>query len=83
MIAIHYTEYDKYCNDWINYCERNNIPYKKVDCLSSNIVSDLKDCTGLMWHRYHGNFTHHQIARELLNVIEFYTNIKLFPDFSD
>ena len=33
---------------WIEYCEKNNIQYKKVNAYDTDIVEQLKDCDAFM-----------------------------------
>ncbi len=48
-IAIHNRK-SSFSEHWIVYCEQNNINYKIVNCYDSNIITQLEDCDGLMWH---------------------------------
>lgn len=48
-IAIH-AEKGSFSDRWIAYCEQENIPYKIVNCFDDDIISQLSDCNGLMWH---------------------------------
>lgn len=79
-IAIH----DKsrgFSHGWIDYCKKNNIEYKIVDCYSNNIVTDLIDCDGLMWHYHHMNPKDVLFARQLLYAIEI-SGKTVFPNFN-
>lgn len=50
-IAIHHSSDSfSFSNRWILYFKSNSIPYKIVDCYSSNIINDINDCDILMWH---------------------------------
>ncbi|UYP48011.1 hypothetical protein NEF87_004296 [Candidatus Lokiarchaeum ossiferum] len=80
-IAIHCTEKENFCQDWIKYCINNKINYKKVNCLSANIFKDLDDCDILLWHWNHLNYSQYLIAKEFLFIIEFYSDISIFPNF--
>ena len=35
---------------WIEYCDKHNIPYKIVHCNDNDIIDQLKESSGLMWH---------------------------------
>ena len=65
---------------WIDYCKANNIPYKIVDCYKSDIISQLKGCSALMWQFYQGNRKDILMAKELLYSLE-QAGINVFPDF--
>jgi glutathione synthase/RimK-type ligase-like ATP-grasp enzyme len=79
MIAIHNSEIG-FHPSWRAYCESTNIPYKTVNCYSSNIVSELEDCHALMWHHSHINSNDLVIAKQILFALE-HTGFKVFPDF--
>lgn len=49
MIAIHHRA-KSFSERWIKFCDKNSINYKLVDCYDSDIVSQLENCDGLMWH---------------------------------
>jgi glutathione synthase/RimK-type ligase-like ATP-grasp enzyme len=68
-IGIHQPDggYGKY---WIAYCIEKNIPYKIVNCYSTDIISDLSDCDALMWHHNHANPKDTLFAKELLISVE-------------
>lgn len=78
-IAIHHKK-GSYSDDWVKYCDRKQIPYKIVNCYSSDIISDLEDCDALMWHHYHSDPKDVLFAKQLLFSVE--TSGKLvYPDF--
>ena len=64
----------------MDYCDKQGIPYRRVDCHASNIIPQLKGCDGLMWH--HGQSDPHDIliARPVLSALE-HAGIPVFPDF--
>lgn len=68
-IAIHHSK-GSYSKSWIAYCEKNNIPFKIVDCYDSNIIDNLADCDALMWHHSHSNPKDVLFAKELLYSVE-------------
>ena len=80
MIAIHQSKLG-YHPRWLQYCKKNNIPYKLVNCYSNNIISDLKDCFALFWHYHHLNPKDILFAKQLLYSLE-QTGVKVFPDFN-
>lgn len=79
-IAIHHRE-GSFSERWIEYCEKENIQFKIVNCYDSNIIEQLKDCDALMWHHSHGNYKDLIFAKELLFALE-HTGIKTFPNFN-
>ena len=64
---------------WIEYCKSNNIEYKLVDCSQSDIVEQLSDCDGLMWHWGHQDYKAKLYASELTLSLE-KSGKKVFPD---
>ena len=78
-IAIHLTK-GSYSDRWIDYCQKNEINYKIVNCYDSDIIAQLRDCSGLMWHWYHYDYKAKLFARQLIYSIE-KMGIKVFPDY--
>lgn len=64
-IAIHHTD-NSYSNRWISYCKENNLPYKIVNCYNNDIISQLNDCSALMWHFHHASAKNCLFAKQLL-----------------
>lgn len=60
----------------------NDIPFKTVNCLKSNILNELRDCDGLLWHWHHEDLRHNLIAKQILTIAEKYRGIFVFPDFN-
>jgi glutathione synthase/RimK-type ligase-like ATP-grasp enzyme len=77
-IAIH-NRPGSYSDEWIDYCKKHNIDFKLVNCLDSDIVKQLKDCDGLMWHWPHWDFKAAHFARQLTYSLEL-SGKKVFPD---
>jgi hypothetical protein len=57
-----------------------NIPYKLVDCYSSNIVNELEGCDVLLWQHHHISPKDVLFAKQLLFSLEQGGKI-VFPDF--
>jgi hypothetical protein len=73
MIAIHHRHEsfsNNFSNKWIEYCEKENIQYKIVNCYDSDIISHLDDCDGLMWHWAHYDYKAALFARQLTYSLE-------------
>lgn len=66
---------------WIDYCQKNNIPYKLVNCYDDNIIEQLQDCSGLMWHYHQAEPSDIVMAKSLLFSVE-QSGKKVFPDFN-
>lgn len=82
MIAIHKNNSkDLFHYRWIAYCEQNSIAYKLVDCYASDIIDQLQDCSGLMWHFHQADPKDIIMAQSLLFALE-QAGKKVFPDFN-
>ncbi|MGC9471152.1 MAG: ATP-grasp domain-containing protein [Bacteroidales bacterium] len=77
-IAIH-SRAETFSDRWIDYCEENNIEYKLVNCYDTDIIQQLSDCDGLMWHWGHNDYKAVLFARQLTYSLEF-AGKKVFPD---
>lgn len=78
-IAIHKSAWG-FSTQWINYCDRNNIPYKIVNCYDSDIIEQLYDCDLLLWHYHHSDARDVLFAKELLFALE-QAGKKVYPNF--
>ena len=79
-IAIHERK-GSFSDGWIDYCIKNNVPYKIVNCYDSNIINQLCDCNGLMWHWDQNDYKALLFARQLTFSLE-KIGIKVFPDIN-
>lgn len=77
-LAIHHDEHS-FSQRWIEYCEKQGIPYKTVNCFQSDIIGELYDCHGLMWHWAHWDHKAQLFARQLTYSLEMMGK-KVFPD---
>jgi len=77
-IAIHHRK-KGFSGKWIEYCKKNNIDYKIVNCFDTDIIDQLKYCDGLMWHWPHTDLKAKLFARQLTYSLE-KKGIKVFPD---
>lgn len=78
-IAIHQRK-DGFSSHWIDYCEKNRIPYKIVDCYSTTIIEDVSDCDAVMWHFHQTNCKDVLFAKQLIYSLQT-AGKKVFPDF--
>lgn len=77
-IAIHHKP-KTYSDRWISYCLEKKIAFKLVSCYDSDIVAQLHDCAGLMWHWNQNDPKAALFARQLTISLE-KKGIKVFPD---
>ena len=79
-IAIHHTP-GSFSDKWLEYCEMNQIPHKLVNCYENNILEQLKDCNGLMWHWSHEDYKANLFARQLTITLE-KIGLNVFPNIN-
>ncbi len=82
MIAIHNNNSPVLFHyRWLDYCQKNNIAYKLVDCYSTDIIEELKGCSSLMWHYHQANPADIVMAKSLLFSLE-QSGMNVFPNFN-
>ncbi len=79
-IAIHPRD-NSFSVRWIEYCKENNVEYKIVDCYKSDIVEQLSNCDGLMWHWDLNDYKASLVAKQLTISLE-KKQTRIFPDYS-
>lgn len=77
-IAIHHIP-GSFSDEWINYCKNNGIDYKLVCCYDTNIIEQLEDCDGLMWHWNQEDYKANLFARQLIYSLG-KKGVKTFPN---
>jgi len=78
-IAIHDCK-GSFSERWIAYCQNNDISYKLVNCYSSDIMQQLSDCDGLMWHFSQNSPKDFLFARQLIFSVQA-AGKSVFPDY--
>jgi glutathione synthase/RimK-type ligase-like ATP-grasp enzyme len=79
MLAIHNSP-TGFHPRWIDYCEREGIPYRLVNCHATDIIEQVQGCQALMWHHGQSSPKDVLIARPILSALE-HAGVKVFPDF--
>lgn len=79
-IAIHKSSWG-FSTEWIKYCERNNVPFKIVNCYDSDIINQIEDCDVLLWHHHHSDAKDVLFAKGVLFALE-QAGKKVFPEFN-
>lgn len=69
MLAIHKRQ-GSFSDKWISYCQERQIPFREVNAYSSNIIEEIKDCTGFMWHWHQLDYKALLFARQLTASLE-------------
>lgn len=80
MVAVHSTNWG-FTPDWISYLKDKAIPFKLVNCYSTNIIEDLNECDILLWHHHHSDAKDVVFAKQLLFALE-QGGKKVFPNFN-
>lgn len=78
-IAIHHRS-NGFCKNWVKYCEKNSIPFRLVNCYRNDIIRQVSECDGLMWHFHQSSPKDVLFAKQLLNALNT-TGFHVFPDF--
>ena len=81
MIAIHNQPGSSFSDSWIKYCRNNNVSHKEVNCYSSDILSKLDGCCGLMWHLSHKDHRVFLMSSNLIYLLE-NKGMKVFPSYN-
>lgn len=77
-LAIHHRE-GSFSDYWIDWCKKNDVSFKVVNAYSTNIIAELKDCDGFMWHWHHNRYADQLVARPLALALET-AGVKVFPN---
>jgi glutathione synthase/RimK-type ligase-like ATP-grasp enzyme len=65
---------------WIEYCKANQIPFRKVNMLSNDIVQQLTGCSAIMWHFSQSNSGDILGAKQILQSLQ-KAGFIVFPDY--
>lgn len=79
-IAIHHRP-GSFSDRWIEYCQKEEIPYKIVNAYDNDIIDQVKDCNSFMWHFRHDDYRDALFAKQLFYSLNS-AGIKVFPDFN-
>jgi glutathione synthase/RimK-type ligase-like ATP-grasp enzyme len=78
-VAIHH-RHGSFSDLWIEYFLEKNVSYVLVNCYDSDIMDQLEDCAGLMWHWDLNDYQAPLMARQLTYSLQ-QRGIKVYPDF--
>jgi glutathione synthase/RimK-type ligase-like ATP-grasp enzyme len=79
-LAIHHRQ-DSYSDRWIAYCDTHSVPYRIVDCFSSDIIKQLASSTGLLWNWNQADPREQLMARHVIRAAEM-MGLIVFPSTS-
>ncbi len=62
-----------FTEEWIKYCEDNNIPFILIDCLDNNLIKIIKEknIKAIMWHHSHMKYEDLICAKNIINSLEY------------
>jgi hypothetical protein len=69
MVGIH----ERLCNfsdRWIKYCTEKAIPFRRINCLATDVVAQCEGLGGLLWHWYHADPADLLVARQVIAALE-------------
>jgi glutathione synthase/RimK-type ligase-like ATP-grasp enzyme len=78
QLAIH-PEEGTFSGRWIAYCDEHTIPYKLVNCLDSDITSQLASVDALLWHWRYPDPHAQLMARQVVLAAEA-MGVTVFPN---
>lgn len=78
-IAIHGPDDGFFSVVWIDYCKRQGLDHKLVNCRASDIVDQVADCEIVMWQHTHFEVPDKLIGKQVLAALE-QSGKTVFPD---
>ncbi len=78
-LAIH-KRVGSYSDNWIKFCEKNNIHYKIVNCFDSDIIGQLKNIDGLLWHWNQDDYSSKLVALQIIFTLN-KAGIPTYPNY--
>lgn len=78
MIGIH-DRPGSFSDRWISYCTNNGVPFRRVNCLATDVMTQCDGLDGLLWHWYHGDPADLLVARQIITALEV-KGIVVFPN---
>jgi hypothetical protein len=76
-----FNHFSLWTNPWIEFCEKNGLTYKIVDCYQPDIIKKLQNFDCLLWH-FSGYVLQDMLsARSILSVAK-NMGLKVFPDIN-
>ena len=69
MIGIH-DRTGSFSDRWISYCTDKGVPFRRINCLATDVVLQCEELDGLLWHWSHDDPTHVLVARQIIASLE-------------
>ena len=83
-IGIHYVEgmpEYSWSYDWEKILKQKNVEVKRINFYDTDVMKQVKDCDGIMWHWFHYP-NDKLVAAKILSNIQLNMNIPIFPDLN-
>jgi hypothetical protein len=77
MIGIHDSP-GGYSDRWLETCRQQGIPFKRVDCLASDIIQQCAGLNAVLWHWTLVNLREPLVARQVLTALQL-RGLQVFP----
>jgi glutathione synthase/RimK-type ligase-like ATP-grasp enzyme len=78
MIGIH-DRPGSFSDRWIMYCQKNNVSFRIVDCLASDVMQQCEELDGVLWHWSHADPSATLVARSIITSLET-KGVLVFPN---
>lgn len=78
MIGIHDSP-GSYSDRWFEWCLQNQVPFKRLNCLSTDIVRESADLDAVLWHWTLLSVEEPLVARQIITALE-QAGILVFPN---
>ena len=78
MIGIHDSP-GSFSDRWVKYCTAKDIPFRRVDCLSTDVIAQCEGLDALLWHWAHNNPVDQLVARQIIASLTAKVPV-VFPD---
>jgi glutathione synthase/RimK-type ligase-like ATP-grasp enzyme len=69
MIGIHDSA-GTFSDRWIQYCTEHGIPFSRINCLASDVISQSNDLDAVLWHWRHVEPSEVLMAPQLITALE-------------
>lgn len=78
MIAIHDSP-GSFSDRWIEWCQEKEISFKRLNCLSTDIIQQCSDVSAVLWHWTLGSVAEQLVARQIIAALQ-QTGVLVFPN---
>ena len=78
MIGIH-NRPGNFSDRWIRTCEQQNIPFRRVNCLATDVVAQCQGLDSLLWHWDGCDPVNFLVARQIITSLEA-SGLRVFPN---